>query len=324
MKKSLSLLIWLVLISASYPQKLKKISFALNEIPQAQFAGYFIGMEMGVYKKYGIDLEIITEDFKKSASTHLKDAKRDFFLLTLTKAIQLKEKGSTIVNISQLINRSALMLIAKKTSDINTPQDMKGKKIGILGGDFQIQPLAFFKKYNLNVQTVPQGNTVNLFFFDGIDVISGRWYNEYHTILNSGYREDELSTFFFSDHDLNFPEEGIYCSAELLQRESELCESFLKATLESWQYTFNNPEEALNIIIKHIKKLNLPSNKTHQRWMLNRMKDLIFPNDTMNQFEILQKENFMLVAEILRDSKIIKSIPAFQDFYKPIKITRTR
>jgi hypothetical protein len=54
------------------------------------------------------------------------------------------------------------------------------------------------------------------------------------------------------------------------------------------------------------------------------MKDLIFPNDTMNQFEILQKENFMLVAEILRDSKIIKSIPAFQDFYKPIKITRTR
>ena len=293
-------------------------------MPQAQFAGYFVGMETGIYKKHGIDLKIITEVFKGPASTHLKAEKSDFFLLTLSRAIQLREKGSPIVNISQLINQSALMFIAKKTSGINTPQDMEGKKVGIWGGDFQIQPLAFFKKYNLKVQTVLQGNTVNLFFFDGIDVISGRWYNEYHSILNSGFREDELSTFFFSDHDLNFPEEGIYCSAELLQREPKLCESFIKATLESWQYTFNNPEEALNIIIKHIKKLNLPANKTHQKWMLNRMKDLIFPNDKMNQFGILQKENFMLVAEILRDSKLIKSIPAFQDFYKPIKITRTR
>jgi NitT/TauT family transport system substrate-binding protein len=49
------------------------------------------------------------------------------------------------------------------------------------------------------------------------------WYNEYHTIINSGYDPEELNTFFFADYGLNFPEDGIYCSGELYRNNPEIC-----------------------------------------------------------------------------------------------------
>jgi len=60
---------------------------------------------------------------------------------------------------------------------------------------------------------------VNLFLRDGVDVVSAMWYNEYHTIINSGLNPDELTTFFFHEHGLNFPEDGIYTLEETFKRD---------------------------------------------------------------------------------------------------------
>jgi NitT/TauT family transport system substrate-binding protein len=299
-------------------QQLKKITFVPHWVPQAQFAGYYVANDLGLYKKYGIDLTIITGGPKVSSSSLLEKNKVDFALMWLSNAIQLKANKAHIVNIAQLVNRSALMLVSKKSSGIKTPQDMNGKKVGIWGGDFQIQPMAFFKKYKLDVKTIMQGNSINLFFFDGIDVTTAMWYNEYHTIINSGFNKDELNTFFFSDYGLNFPEEGIYCSEDFYRNNPETCKSFVQATLEGWKYSFEHPEEAVNIILNHIKEVNLPVNKAHQHWMLDRMKDLIFPSKNMNEFENLSKDNYMLVADKLKEGGLIKEIPAYDVLYKPV------
>ena len=115
-----------------------------------------------------------------------------------------------------MFNDSALMLIAKKSSGINTLNDLDGRRIGLWQGDFRIQPLALFKMRHLNVIEIPMYSTVNLFLKGGVDAISAMWYNEYHTLLNSGFNQGELTTFFFSDYGLNFPEDGIYCLKKTL------------------------------------------------------------------------------------------------------------
>ncbi len=299
--------------------KLKKISFVPHWSPQAQFAGYYVAFEKGIYKKYGIDLQIITGGPKVYSSKLLENGQADFASLWLTNAIQLRDKGVKVVNLAQLINRSALMLITKKSSNIKMPQDMNGKKIGIWGGDFEIQPMAFFKKFNLDVKVIHQGNSINLFFLDGIDVTTAMWYNEYHTIINSGINEDELVTFFFSDYGLNFPEEGIYCLENTLRNDPEVCKNFVLATLEGWQYSFNNLEETLQIIAHYVAKAALPFNSAHQKWMLSRMKDLIFPSGSIKNFEKLSKENYMLVGKKLMESSLIKNIPDYENFYKPVE-----
>ncbi len=298
--------------------KLKKASFIPHWIPQAQFAGYFMAYEKGIYKKYGIDLTIFTGGPKNSSAALIEKGKVDFASLWLTNAIQLREKGIKVVNITQAINKSALMLVAKKSSGIKKPEDMNGKKIGIWGGDFQIQPMAFFKKYNLNVRPITQGSSLNLFLMDGVDVTSAMWYNEYHTILNTGLNPDELTTFFFSDYGLNFPEEGIYCLESTFNNDPELCKNFVKATLEGWRLAFEKEDEALAIVLRYMKKEKFPVNLAHETWMLHRMKDLIFPNKSNKQFGILSEKDYKFVAEKLLENGLIKKIPDFKLFYKPL------
>ena len=305
-------------------QPLKKITFVPHWVPQAQFAGFYVAKDLGIYEKHGIDLTIIKGGPKVSTASLLENGKVDFALLWLSNAIQLKAKKFDLVNIAQLLTRSALMLISKKSNGIKTPQDMNGKKVGIWGGDFQIQPMAFFKEYNLKVTPIMQGNSINLFFFDGIDVTSAMWYNEYHTIINSGFNPDELNTFFFSDYGLNFPEEGIYCSKEFYEANPEICKQFVAATLEGWKYAFEHPEEAITIMLKHINEAKLPINKTHQRWMLAKMKDLIFPANKMDNFEKLPKDNYLLVANKLREGEFINEIPEYDSLYKPVIIRQVK
>ncbi len=305
-------------------QQLKTVTFVPHWLPQAQFAVYYVAKDLVIYKKHGIELNILTGGPNVSSQSLLEQGKVDFASVWLSNGIRMKARGVDVVNIAQLIPRSALILVAKKSSGIKTPQDMNGKKVGLWGGDFQIQPMAFFKKFNLHVNTVLQGSSINLFFFDGIDVTSAMWYNEYHTILISGFHPDELSTFFFSDYGFNFPEEGIYCSARFSKTAPETCRQFVRATFEGWKYAFEHPEEAITVVTSYMTQANLPVNKAHQRWMLARMKDLIFPGNKMDDFQKLPEADFLFVATSLKETGSIKEIPPYSALYQPIFIRNSK
>ena len=312
---------FLILFISSFhaeAQELRKVRLAPHWIPQSQFAGFYVALEKGIYRKYSLDVEIIQGGPRQSSAEMLQKGQTDFALLWLSNAMQLRHQGVRIVNIAQLVNRSSLMLVARKSSGIKTPRDMNGKKVGIWGGDFEIQPNAFFKKYNIKVKTIQQGNSINLFFFGGIDVTSAMWYNEYHTILNSGIEPEQLQTFFFADHGLNFPEEGIYCSDSLLQANPKLCRDFLQATFEGWKYADQNREEAIRIVMQYMKNAKYSTNKAHQRWMLEKMIELYFPDSSSTWFHRLTKEGYQLVGDTMKSNGLIRSIPPFEELYRPV------
>jgi NitT/TauT family transport system substrate-binding protein len=304
-----------VSFAASDESVLKKLSFVPQWVPQAQFAGYYVAYEKGIYKKYGIDLTIIPGGPDRSPLDFLESGKADFATMWLSTAIQARARGVELVNIGQIIQRSALMLIAKKAGGINLPSDLDGKKVGLWGADFQVQPRAFFKKYNLEVEIIPQSQSINLFLRDGVDVASAMWYNEYHTVLNSGLNPDELTTFFFHEHGLNFPEDGIYTLVDTFKEDPGLSCAFVNASIEGWKYAFSHPEEALDIIMKYIRESNIPANRVHQRWMLERMKDLILPQDSNVAIGTLLKADYERVAAELKESDLINEIPDYKSFY---------
>jgi len=297
-------------------ETLKKACFIAQWIPQAQFAGYYVAYEKGIYKKYGIDLQIITGGPLRSPAAFLKDGQADFINMGLNSGIQARATGLKLVNIAQIVQKSACMLVAKKSSGIENIGDINNKKVGVWAGISQIQTLSFIKKYNLKVKVVPQTYSVNLFLRDGIDVASAMWYNEYHTILNAGYNPEELTTFFFSEHDLNFPEDGIYTLQERLQSDPDLCYAFVRASIAGWRYAFEHPEEALDVVLKYAKAAHISANRTHQKWMLERIKDLTLVEGIDEIQGRLSSEDYYRVAEELKKAGTIEKIPEFNDFYR--------
>jgi len=285
-------------------------------VPSAQWAGYYVGIEKGIFEKHGIDLEILIFDPHMEVAPAIKNKKTDFALFWMVNAIEVRNKGVDIVNIAQLSFRSSLMLITKKSSGISKLEDMNGKRAGIWIG-YERQPQALFKKYNLNVEIVPIGSTNNLFLQGGVDILNANWFDEYHSILNNGYNEDELNKFFFADYGLNFLEDGIYCLEEMVRNNPELCVNFVNATLESWQYAFDNQEEAIIIVEKYAKSHNQPVNLSHQRWMLSHFAKLYIPEGSSKINTNLVQKDYETIQQIMLESGFITKATPYHSFFIP-------
>jgi len=282
--------------------------------PQAQFAGYYVALDKGIYARHGIDLTILKGGTGHSPAQTLQNGKADFAVLWLTTAIQQRYEGVKLVNVAQIIPSSSMMLISKKSNGIRTLQDMNGKKVGLWGGELSIPARTLFSKNSIQVHEVAQSGTVNLFLRGGIDVISAMWYNEYHVILNSGVDADQLSVIFLQDYGMNFPEDGLYTLEETVVKDPALVNAFVSASLEGWRYAFAHPDEALDIVIKYMRQANVSANRTHQRWMLERMRDLILSGKDHSFFGSLRRQDYDAVGSMMKDDGLIQKYPDYATF----------
>ena len=298
---------------------LRVVTFLPYWVANAQFAGYYMAKEAGIYEKYGMNVEIIPYEPFYTTSQMMKQGTIDFAASWLVNAIEMKASGVDIVNIAQFSTRSSLMLVTKKSSGIDTLEKMNGKKAGIWTG-YELQPRAFFKKFDLNVEIVPIGSTNNLFLKDGVSITNANWFDEYHSLINSGYNPEELNTFFFADYGLNFLEDGIYCLAEKRLQDPGLCADFVNATEEGWQMAYDNPEKAIDTVVAYARKMKLPVNRVHQRWMLDRYRDLYNPKGKIS-IDLAEKD-YLFAASVLLESGLIAAVPPFKSFFHPVDLKR--
>ncbi len=295
---------------------LKKVSLLPHWIPQAQFAGYMVALKKGFYRENGLDLTLIQGGPGKDSFMSLASGQTTFAVGWLSDGIKRKASGIDLVNIAQVIQRSALLLVAKKKSRILAPKDLTGRKIGIWVGNFHVPFMAFFNRQAVSPRIVPNYTSVNIFLKDAVDAVAAMWYNEYHLILNSGYNPDELTCFRLSDHGINFPEDGLYCMEETFDTDPKLCALFVQASLKGWLYAFDHRDEAIDIVMKYAEAAHTGTNRAHQQWMLDRMRDLILPETRERTLGRLNPEDYAAVGRMLKKCHLIEELPPLTEFYR--------
>ena len=294
---------------------LKKASYMPHWVPQAQFAGYYVAFEKGFYADNGIELQILRGGPEQPSSVWLEEKKADFATLFLSTAIEKRAQGVPLVNIAQMVQRSALLLVAKKDSGIKSPADFDGKTV-TLWPEFSLQPKALFRKFGVKPRILPQRNTMNLFLRGGASVASAMWYNEYHLLLNTGLNEDELTFFHYDDYGLSFPEDGIYVLEETYRNDPEMCKGFVRATIKGWQYAFAHPEEALDIVMSYVKAASMPTTRIHHQWMLGVMKQIMLPEGDRTRMGYLSETAYTNVTHELKSAGIVATPPEYGVFYE--------
>ncbi|MCK9375819.1 MAG: ABC transporter substrate-binding protein [Syntrophobacterales bacterium] len=302
-------------LAGAQDANLTPVTFIPQWFPQAQFAGYYVAYEKGFYRRHGLAVKILRGGPAAPASEAVARGQATFGTMFLATGIEKRAQGVKVVNIAQIVQRSALMLVAKKASGIEKPEDINGKKVSLWANEFQLQPQAFFRKHHLQVRLVPQTGTLNLFLRGGVEVASAMWYNEYHQILSHGVNPDELTTFFMADYGMNSPEDGIYCLEETLKAHPDHCRAFVTASVEGWQYAFAHPEEALDIVMRYVNEAKVATDRVHQKWMLEKMQAIIEPPGWERPMGTLKPEAYARVARGLQNAGLIRAIPAYAAFY---------
>lgn len=301
-------------IAPSGASSAPRARLALHWLPQAQFAGYYVALEKGFYLDEGVELEILAGNADTATAERLSSGEAQFGTMFLAHAVEHHSSGIPLVNIAQILQHSGLVIVTRKVDGIDSIEDFEGRRVAMWAHEFQLQPWALFKKHGVRIRMVPFSGSMELFLKGAVPATLAMWYNEYHMLLTSGYREEELQPIFFKDTPYDFPEDGIYCLAETLQADPDTARAVVTGSLRGWQYAFEHEEEALAIVRKYMQEANLFFSITHQRWMLRIMQRLMQPAAGQASPGRLSRESFDNLSAVLNLELSARRLPTFAEF----------
>ena len=196
------------------------------------------------------------------------------------------------------------MLIAKAKSGIKKPQDFIGKRLGIWFFGNENQFFTLMNKFNIPLDQMHIEElkwSIEPFLNNKFDVITAMTYNEYLRILDSGYKEEEINIIDFAEYGLNFPGQVIFTKVSTLEKQSDLCERMVRASLRGWAWAMDNPEKAVDIVMKNDKTKSMERN--HQVKQMKAVIKLIkYGNKPLGYH---QPEQVLFVMNSLVQNKVI-------------------
>jgi NitT/TauT family transport system substrate-binding protein len=250
-----------------YPQNgqaqeksLEKVSLAIQWLTQCQFAGYYVALDRGFYEQEGIDLTIIPGASDINPIHLVSSGAADFGTKWIADFLVAKEEGLPLISIAQILQSNGLVLIAKAESGIKTPQDFIGKKLGIWFFGNETQFFTLMNKFNIPLDQMHIEElkwSIEPFLNNEFDVITAMIYNEYLRILDGGDKKEEMNIIDFAEYGLNFPGQVIFTKTAILKKQPDLCERMVRASLQGWAWAMDNPEKAVDIVLKNDKTKSL-------------------------------------------------------------------
>lgn len=258
---------------------LKKVKIQLKWVPQAQFAGIFVAKEKGFYEEEGLDVEIIPGGPDVVIEQQVVNGAADIGVTSFDSLLVNRDNGLPLVSVAQVLQKSSYRFVASKESGIDSPAKMKGKKVGMWTGSQQFQVLAFMEKNGLDpkkdVELVKQGFTMDQFFNKQLDVAVSTIYNEYHVVLESGVKEEDLYVYDFEDAGVGMLEDTLIVKDEWLKNNRDIAVKAIKATMKGWNYAIANQAESVDIVMRAVTEGS--TTKEHQTTMLMEMAKLVKP-----------------------------------------------
>ncbi|MEI6450773.1 MAG: ABC transporter substrate-binding protein [Actinomycetes bacterium] len=303
--------------NASGAGRPEKATLILLWEPEALFAGYYMAVEKGFYRDHGLDVVILPGGPAIDPIDSLTSGRADFALSFLSGAIGAAAEGVPLVNVGQVVNRSSMMIVGRG-SVIRNRDDLDGRRVSLWGKSFRSAYLGFFDTAGLEPRIVPQYYSVNLFLQGGVAACAAMEYNEYHTILQAGIDPDELTTFFMRDAGFGFPEDGIYTLAATARERPEVCRELAAATLEGWEYCRGHRDEAVGVVMERAAAAHVPTNRVHQRWMLDHVLAAVFPGEHDDwQAGVLSPVDYERTRAIMIGEGLIAGAPPYKAFVAP-------
>ena len=294
---------------------LTKLSIQLSWLPQGEFMGYYVAQSKGYYKDEGIDLEIIPGGSDISPEDQVENGVCELGNAFYTSLLTYREGGyDDLIDVAQIYQDSALRLIAKKDTGIETGADLKGKRVGNWFGGQQYELYALCGKYGYDVDNdvewVQQDFTMDAFYNDELDAASVMIYNEYNLVLESGMTEDEFNVIDMNEEGIALLEDCLICRKDWAEENKDLLVRFLRATIKGWKYACENPEEAGQICWEAGQSVSLE----HQISMCQAVVGCVAPDGTdMNQLGKFDEDKFEQTIKLGLENNLIQEDVDYKD-----------
>lgn len=255
---------------------LDKVNVRLKWLHQAQFAGFYTSEQKGFYEKNGIDVTLNPGGVDFPAVQMISGSREQFGVTGADQILLARGKGVPVVALAVIYRKSPFILFALQNSGITEPKDFIGKNIGVkLGGNEELTYRVMMKNAGVDTSQVtenPVKYNISPLLSGQIDVWPGYVINEPITAQEKGYN---INIIWPSDYGVNLYADTLFTTEDMIKNNPDLVKRFVTATLQGWNYAYDNQDEAVTYTLMYSDQLN----KEHETKMMQASLELLKPDD---------------------------------------------
>ena len=300
---------------------MEEVSYRLKWLFNASVVGDLYAYDSGLFAKNGLNVTVKPGGPEKDAIKELELGHAQFGVASADQVIRAVSKGSPVVVIAQLFQVNPLNWIYRPDkTPLRTPQDLKGKTIGITyGGNDETIMRALLAKYDI------KETEVNLFsvrydytpFYEGKVDLWPLYRNAQAPIIGAklqkaGERFDLMDP---SKMGIRFVANSVITTRKMLEERPETVKRFTRALLEGWREALDpaNEAKAIELLLKYDKET--PEEIVRQQLPATRI--LMMPTPDF-AFGKIDTAAWKQTEEIMLAQKLIPAPVFVEKLLKPI------
>ena len=246
---------------------LEDFSIVLDWYPNAIHSFLYVAQEKGYFAEEGLNLVVNFPANTNDGISLPTAGKADVGMYYLQDAILTAvEEDVPIVSIGAVAQESLNVVISLKESGIDSAEDLEGKKIGYAGTVLSEEQIkSMLEHVGLaadSCEFVDVGFDLLTATTTGqVDATIGNMVN--HEVPQLEEEGIEINYFFPTDFGVPEVYELVFLAGkDAVENNPEKLQKFLRAAKKGFDFTKENPEEALQILLDHQNAENFPLSPT--------------------------------------------------------------
>lgn len=308
-KKYLPILISVVVVGAliivlgirqgDTSKTLSQTSIRLKWINQAQFSGYYMAKQNGLYKKANLDVRIDPAGPNISPTQMVLSGANDFGIAGADEVLQARAKGAPLVAVATIVKVSPIALTSFKSSGITSPKDLEGKRVAVVYGNDENLYKEFLKLQNVDrtkineVAALPGGGQL---LTDQVDALMAYASNVPVQLRLQG---KEVNVMQFSDYGVDFYGDTLFTTEKMIREKPELVKKFVSASVQGWKVAIEDQDAAIN----EVMKMNPSLDRKVQEGYLKSISPLV---TDYGKLGVSEAKKWQYTQDVLYDLGVIK------------------
>lgn len=260
-KVSFIMILALMILSSCKTENSKKIveeaSLRFDWFTSMTFSGE-VWAHKEFAKKHGLNLKIESGSETTDPIKLVLSGANDFGCVSVDKFLIANEKGADLVAIGVINQLSPTVFLSKKDKNILTPQEWKGKKVGVLPGGATTYVYESLKmKEGLSSkdyeETIIPFDLVT-FIADKYDVRPAFIYDEPLYLESKGIEYNLIEPKNFG---INYVGRVYFAKREFVEKNDKIVQKFVNALADGWNNSIKNPSKAIEILKEFEPKTNV-------------------------------------------------------------------
>lgn len=233
-------------------------SIQLSWLHSIEFAGIYAINHQNIGSQARMTLRIDGGGFDDKGQyidpvAQVVSGQADFGVAGADIILRARSEGMPVVAIATVYQRSPVALISLKSANIQRPQDLAGKRIGIAppGTTVYVSYQALLKAETIDtsgineIAVLPE-NAVQDLFDNKIDALHAFIT---HEATQARAQRDDINVLLLSDYGIDLYSNVVFTTEKMIAENPAAVETFVKALSQGLQWSIDHPQEAAKQVV---------------------------------------------------------------------------